>query len=206
MYTVGLTGGIGSGKSAAAEVFKKQGICVVNADEIARIVVEPGTSALKKIAGHFGEHVIQEDGRLDRRALRELVFDDQDELKWLENLLHPLINREIKSRLEAASSSYSILESPLLIETGQYKMVDRVLVIDAPKELQLKRASQRDDNDQAQIRAIMASQSGRHERLEKADDIITNDKDLESLRKSVMSLHANYLKLAENQITDHDSN
>ena len=201
MFLVGLTGGIGSGKSAAAEVFLSLGITVVNADEVARIVVEPETLALKEIRQHFGTVVIQKDGNLNRQKLRELVFNDSAELKWLEALLHPLINKYIQNHLRTASSPYAILESPILIESKQYKMVDRVLVIDATEEQQLKRAMQRDTNSQSQIQAIMAKQLNRKDRLENADDIILNDSNLEHLRKKIVSLHKLYLNLAGKHIS-----
>jgi dephospho-CoA kinase len=196
MYTVGLTGGIGSGKSAAAQIFKDLGITVVDADKVSRLVVKPESLALNEIRQHFGETIIKDDGTLNRSALRKIVFGNQRELNWLESLLHPAINKLIKTQLASATSEYSILESPILIESKQHKMVDRILVIDVSQELQLERASQRDASSREQIKAIMANQLSREERLAKADDVIVNDSDLASLKQSIMALHSNYLKLA----------
>ena len=196
MYIVGLTGGIGSGKSVAGKIFNDLGVKVINADDVSRMVVKPKSLALNEIRQHFGEAIIKEDGSLDRSALRKVVFGNQRALNWLENLLHPLIGQVIKTQLASATSEYSILESPILIESNQYKMVDRILVIDVSHEQQLDRASQRDDSSREQIKAIMASQLSREERLAKADDVIVNDSDLTSLKQSIIALHSNYLKLA----------
>lgn len=195
-YIVGLTGGIGSGKSAAAERFRALGITVVDADVCARIVVEPNKPALKTIAEHFGSEIIQADGTLDRAALRQKIFADAAERKWLEALLHPLIFEEMWSQLQAAQSPYAILESPLLIEAGQMAICQRVLVIDATEETQLVRATVRDKNSVEQVRAIMATQATREQRLAKADNVIGNDGDLASLHQAVDKLHQHYLSLA----------
>ncbi|SDZ92494.1 dephospho-CoA kinase [Microbulbifer marinus] len=197
MFTIGLTGGIGSGKSAAADCFRALGIHVVDADWAARVVVQPGQPALAKIAEHFGADVLLGNGELDRARLRGLVFDNADERNWLEALLHPLIREEILRALAASQSAYAILESPLLIESGQYKLVDRVCVIDVPEALQIERAGARDRNDPEQIRKIMAAQLPRAERLQRADDVLDNSGDLSSLEAQVASLHQKYLQLAE---------
>ena len=197
MYVVGLTGGIGSGKSAAANCFRTLGIDVVDADWAARVVVQPGKPALEQIATHFGASVLLDNGELDRAHLRSLVFNNTRAREWLEALLHPLIRREIIEALEASTSPYAILESPLLIESGQYKLVQRVCVVDLPEELQIERASARDTNDPEQIRKIMAAQLSRNERLERADDLLDNSGDLNSLRRQVQSLHQRYQQLAE---------
>lgn len=195
-YIVGLTGGIGSGKSAAAERFRALGITVVDADVCARIVVEPGKPALQAIAEHFGSAILQADGSLDRAALRQKIFADAAERQWLEALLHPLIFEEMWSQLQAAQSSYAILESPLLIEAGQRAICQRVLVIDAAEETQLARATVRDKNSVEQVRAIMATQATREQRLAKADDVIGNDGDLAHLHAQVDTLHQQYVALA----------
>lgn len=195
-YIVGLTGGIGSGKSAAAERFRALGIQVVDADVCARIVVEPGKPALQAIAEHFGSAILQADGSLDRAALRQKIFADAAERQWLEALLHPLIFEEMWSQLQAAQSSYAILESPLLIEAGQRAICQRVLVIDAAEETQLARATVRDKNSVEQVRAIMATQATREQRLAKADDVIGNDGDLAHLHAQVDTLHQQYVALA----------
>lgn len=195
-YIVGLTGGIGSGKSAAAERFRALGITVVDADVCARIVVEPNKPALKTIAEHFGSEIIQADGTLDRAALRQKIFADEAERKWLEALLHPLIFEEMWSQLQSAPSPYAILESPLLIEAGQLAICQRVLVVDAAEETQLARTTARDNNSVAQVKAIMAAQATRQQRNAKADDIVSNDGDLASLHQAIDKLHQHYLSLA----------
>lgn len=194
-WILGLTGGIGSGKSAAAAHFAQLGIDLVNADQAARWVVEPGRPALARIAEHFGADILLADGGLDRAALRARIFQDAGERRWLEQLLHPLIRQEIVEVLARATSPYAILESPLLIESGQYRLCRRVLVIDVPEAVQISRTVSRDGNDEAQVRAIMAAQAPRDERLAKADDVIVNDRDLAWLRQEVERLHHFYLTL-----------
>ena len=195
-FVVGLTGGIGSGKSAVSERFEKLGIRVVDADLASRAVVEPGRPALKAIEAHFGPEVINPDGTLNRAALRKRVFDDEAERRWLEALTHPLINDYIAEELARADSPYVILAHPLLVETGQTGICQRVLVVDVPEELQVKRTMARDDNPESQVRAIMAAQASREERLAAADDVIVNDRDLAHLDEEVARLHHHYLKLA----------
>ncbi|WP_226662648.1 dephospho-CoA kinase [Microbulbifer aggregans] len=201
MFIVGLTGGIGSGKSAAANRFRHHGVNVVDADQAARFVVEPGQPALAHIASHFGSHVIQPDGLLDRAALRQRVFDNPEERQWLEQLLHPLIRQEIVQALAASAQThtapYAILESPLLIESGQSELVQRVCVVDIPEILQLERASARDGNSPEQIRKIMDAQISRAERCAKADDILDNGGSLAALERQVDDLHQRYLQLAQ---------
>jgi dephospho-CoA kinase len=196
MFVVGLTGGIGSGKSAVANCFRQLGITVVNADEASRRVVEPGSPALAAIARHFGDEILQGDGSLDRAALRARIFADAAAKQWLEALLHPLIAEWIAQRLAEAQSSYAILESPLLLETSQHQRVKRVLVVDVPEETQIARATARDANSETQIRAIIASQLPREERLARADDVLDNSGDLASLPAKVASLHQRYLAMA----------
>ena len=198
-WILGLTGGIGSGKSAAAAHFVQLGIDLVNADQAARWVVEPGRPALAQIAEHFGADILQADGSLDRAALRARIFQDAGERRWLERLLHPLIRQEIIEVLARAASPYAILESPLLIESGQSQLCQRVLVIDVPEAVQISRTVSRDGNDEAQVRAIMAAQASRSERLAKADDVIVNDRDLAWLQQEVERLHRFYLTLRGGQ-------
>ncbi|GJM12395.1 MAG: dephospho-CoA kinase [Pseudohongiella sp.] len=195
-FVVGLTGGIGSGKSAAARIFRESGVEVIDADALAREVVEPGRPALADIASHFGSEVIAEDGNLDRAALRTIVFSDPDQRLWLEDLLHPLIAELLENRLQAVNSPYAILESPLLLETEQHKLADRVLVIDATEETQLARAMQRDGSNEEVIRSIIASQISRSDRSQRADDLVLNEGSLEELRLSIMALHRNYLEMS----------
>lgn len=198
-WILGLTGGIGSGKSAAAAHFIQLGIDLVNADQAARWVVEPGRPALAQIAEHFGADILQADGSLDRAALRARIFQEAGERRWLERLLHPLIRQEIIEVLARATSPYAILESPLLIESGQSQLCQRVLVIDVPEAVQISRTVSRDGNDEAQVRAIMAAQASREERLAKADDVIVNDRDLAWLQQEVERLHRFYLTLRGGQ-------
>jgi len=197
MLVVGLTGGIGSGKTAASEHFKSLGITIVDADEVSRQVVEPGTPALSQIAEHFGERVLDDDQSLDRRALRDIIFNQPDEKKWLEQLLHPLIGMETFRQLQASQSAYTIFVSPLLIEIGQDKMTQRILVVDAPESEQVSRTIKRDDTDAESVKSIMQSQASRALRLEKADDVLLNDGSLESLKEKVEALHKTYLELAQ---------
>ena len=196
MLVVGITGGIGSGKSAVSDRFAERGIDVVDADLASRAVVEPGRPALEAIRAHFGDAVISEDGTLDRAALRHKVFADPDERRWLEALLHPLIAEEIRSGIGAARSPYAILVSPLLFESGQVNMVSRVLVVDVPESLQISRTAVRDGNSEEQVRAIMAAQTDRQTRLARADDVIVNDGSLDDLDRQVDALHQRYLDLA----------
>ena len=197
MFIIGLTGGIGSGKTAVSDRFAKLGITVVDADIAARVVVEPGRPALAKIAEHFGAAAITANGELDRAKLRELVFNNEAERKWLEGLLHPLIGDEIVAQIQAATSPYAMLVSPLLIETSQRQLAHRVLVVDVPVEVQIARTMARDDNDEAQVRAIIASQASREQRLAAADDVISNNEGLEFLDEQVQVLHRKYIALAE---------
>lgn len=196
MLVVGVTGGIGSGKTAATDRFQALGIKVVDADLASRVVVEPGRPALQAIAEHFGPDVISADGSLNRRALREIVFAHPDERKWLERLTHPLIAQEILQQIQSSTSPYTILASPLLLESGQSRMAQRVLVIDVPEEVQIARTTSRDNTDVAGVKAIIAAQMKREDRVAKADDVIVNDKSLQSLHDAVDRLHQQYLQLA----------
>jgi len=198
-WILGLTGGIGSGKSAAAQCFVDLGIHLVDADNAARWVVEPGRPALSQIAQHFGAGVLQADGTLDRAALRELIFKDPQQRVWLEGLLHPLIREEIKQYLARAQSPYAILVSPLLLETSQHQMVQRILVIDVPEAVQIERTVLRDKTNEAQVRAILKAQASREERLRRADDVIVNDRDPTWLKSEVERLHHFYLTLRGGQ-------
>ncbi|WP_043308892.1 dephospho-CoA kinase [Pseudomonas sp. ML96] len=194
-WILGLAGGIGSGKSAAAQHFIDLGVHLVDADHAARWVVEPGRPALAKIAERFGDQILMTDGSLNRAALRQQVFQDEAQRRWLEGLLHPLIFQEINQHLARAESPYSILVSPLLIESGQHKMTQRVLVVDAPEQLQLERSMSRDGASEEQIRAILKAQSSRDERLRHANDVLVNDRDLAWLHSEVERLHHFYLTL-----------
>ena len=198
-WILGLTGGIGSGKSAAAEHFAALGVHVVDADDAARWVVEPGRPALDRIVQHFGDGVLQADKQLNRGALRSLIFSDPQQRRWLEALLHPLIREEIAHSLAQAQSPYAILVSPLLIESGQHATTQRVLVIDAPQALQIQRTLRRDNTSEAQVQAILNAQASREERLRHADDVLVNDTDLKTLKTEVERLHHFYLTLCGGQ-------
>lgn len=194
-WILGLTGGIGSGKSAAAEHFGSLGIHTVDADHAARWVVEPGQPALEQIALHFGGDILLDDGRLNRPGLRARIFAIPEERRWLESLLHPLIRQEIIRALNEATSPYAVLVSPLLIESGQTQLTQRVLVVDVPEVLQLERAMRRDQADETQIKAILQAQMKRDERLKHADDVLINDGTLAQLHEHVERLHHFYLTL-----------
>jgi dephospho-CoA kinase len=194
---IGLTGGIGSGKSEASKRFAERGALVVDADIVAREVVEPGKPALMQIAGHFGTDIFDATGSLQRGKLREIIFSNPTEKQWLESLLHPFINAEIRRQLAGTTSPYSILASPLLLETRQFELVDRILVIDASEQQQLERASNRDKNNEDQIKAIMQTQLSRQERCARATDIIQNHGSIDELDVQVEKLHQLYLELAQ---------
>ena len=197
MFVIGLTGGIGSGKSAASAHFESLGIVCVDADQVSRQVVAPGTPALAAIAERHGPDILLADGNLDRAALREIIFSSAEEKQWLEGLLHPLIAEETGRQLAAAQSPYVLFVSPLLIESGQIAWCQRLLVIDVPETLQISRTMARDSNERDQVERIIASQASRQQRLDAADDVICNDKDLQALQSGVETLHQHYLEMAK---------
>lgn len=196
MLIVGLTGGIGSGKSTAAQFFENNGIEIIDADIISREIVAPESPALIKIKKHFGDELINEQGMLERGKLRKLIFQNSDEKDWLEKLLHPLINQSINTKINSSATEYCILVSPLLLETDQYKLVDRVLVVDVSVETQLQRTISRDNSDESTIRSIIASQISRKERLERADDVLNNELNIGILERETQGLHLQYLATA----------
>ena len=195
MLIVGLTGGIGSGKSTVSRYFSELGVPVVDADVIAREVVEPGQPALADVAAAFGPEVIDDHGRLRRDRLRKMIFPDPARRRRLEGILHPRIRAAMGQRLAQFDAPYCIVSIPLLVEAGQRDMVHRVLVVDAPEALQFARIRRRDGADDAQIAAIISSQAGRETRLAAADDVIVNDGDLDKLREEVSRLHQYYTEL-----------
>ncbi|HEX4869935.1 MAG TPA: dephospho-CoA kinase [Moraxellaceae bacterium] len=199
MLVIGLTGGIGSGKTLATDHFARLGVTIVDADIAARTVVAPGTPALADIAATFGADMIQPDGSLDRAALRRVVFADPEQRKRLEAITHPRIAEEIRRQLAASTSPYTILVSPLLFESGQSRFAQRVLLIDAHESLQRHRAATRDKVSEKQIEAIMAAQMSREERRRRADDVILNEGHIEHLHAMVENLHQRYLELARGQ-------
>ncbi len=193
-FVIGITGGIGSGKTAVTDRFQARGITIADADVASREVVQPGMPALEAIAEHFGPEVIQADGTMDRAAIRKIVFAEPDERKWLESVTVPAIMNNLREVLNRSTSPYSLLM--LSSGTGQSPLVQRSLVVDAPPELQISRVMARDANDEEQVRAIMAAQPSRETRLEYADDVIINDGSFERLDEVVQGLHEKYLTMA----------
>ena len=196
MYIVGLTGGIGSGKTTVSQFFLNNNIEVINTDTLAREVVQPGTLALAKIEEKFGAEMLTENKTLNRPRMRNIVFKDDNQKAWLENLLHPLIRDAISRSIAHAKSDYVVLESPLLLETDQHKLVDRILVVDVSSKTQLERTLSRDGGSEDTIKSIIDSQLTRSERLNLADDIVDNERDIQSVRSELESIHKNYLVLA----------
>ena len=191
---IGLTGGIGSGKSAAAEEFARLGATVVDTDAIAHDLTGPGGLAIRRVEAVFGKDAIDASGAMDRNKMRERVFADPAARKALEALLHPMIREESDRRIAAAQGPYIVHVVPLLVESGDYrKRVHRLLVVDCPEDLQIKRVRSRSALDETQVRAIMASQASRADRLAAADDILDNSGSLDALRKQVAALHHQYL-------------
>ena len=186
---IGLTGGIGSGKTAVSETFEKLGITVVDADLASRVVVEKGKPCLEEIAKHFGNDILNENDELNRAKLREIIFNSDSEKLWLESLLHPAIAEQIKDELNASKSPYTILVSPLLLETNQRDFCDKVLVFDVPIEIQMERTTKRDGVSKDQVKSIIKSQINRDERLQLADEIILNEGSIEDLEMIVRELH-----------------
>ena len=200
MLRVGLTGGIGSGKSTVANYFFELGVPIIDADEIARKITTSRQVSFKKIAAHFGKEVLNGKNCLNRSRLRRLIFKSQKERQWLENLLHPLIISKIQKKLEEINSPYCILVIPLLAEISHLiNFLDQILVVDISVSLQIQRTKIRDRLSDEQIKLILESQSSREERLALADDVIVNDKTLSTLWGAVLQLHSQYLKLAEKE-------
>lgn len=190
---IGLTGGIGSGKTAVSDTFKSLGIDIVDADVSSRRVVEKGQPALDALQAHFGDNVLDSGNNLDRAKLREIIFNNSEERVWVEKLLHPKIAEHIKDQLESSESPYCILVSPLLLETEQKSYCSFVLVVDVPEESQIARTAKRDGVSEEQVKNIISAQIDRKKRLEQADEIIINDGSMEDLKEKVMVLHAKYL-------------
>ena len=197
MLRIGLTGGIGSGKTAASDHFARLGAEVIDTDLLSRALVEPGQPALAEIAAAFGTQVLAEDGRLDRKSLREIVFADATARKRLEAILHPRIRDAMLARADRSGAPYVVFVIPLLIETGQQALVDRVLLIDVPEELQRDRVATRDGLDAAQIDDILQAQTDRETRQAYADDVICNDSDIKNLHAAIEKLHRKYLDQVE---------
>ncbi|MGB6356780.1 MAG: dephospho-CoA kinase, partial [Steroidobacteraceae bacterium] len=196
---IGLTGGIASGKSTVAQRFIDLGVPVIDADAAARAVVAPNTPGLARVTERFGPKVLAEDGKLDRRALRDLIFSDPGSRRDLEGILHPLIRADMEGSVDRAVGPYVVMAIPLLIETGPSERVDRILVVDVDEALQLRRLMERDGCTTEQARAILASQAARSARLAAADDVLMNAGTVTDLRQAVDRLHERYLRLADAQ-------
>ena len=198
-FRVGLTGGIASGKSTAAKFFGALGVPILDSDQIARDVVEPGQPPLERLVERFGPKILTTDGHLDRPALRDIVFSDPKARADLEALTHPAIGAAMEARSAAAGGPYQILVIPLLVEKNLAAHVDRVLVVDCDEELQVRRLRDRDGSTPQQVQAILKAQASRAARLKAADDVIHNDSDMSAVRDQVAALHARYLELAARQ-------
>ena len=198
MLRVGITGGIGSGKTALTDWLAAQGLVIVDAALAARVVVEPGQPALAEIAEHFGSGYLQADGQLDRAALRKLVFGDEAKRKTLETITHPRIREEIARQMNSADSPYVVLSSPLLLESGQSEMVEVRVVVDVPESVQIERTMVRDQNDRNLVEQIMSAQLDRRTRIDRADIVIDNHGTLDALHARASILHETLLARAMN--------
>ena len=194
---IGLTGGIGSGKSAAANFFHSEGVTVLDADQLAREVIEQNTPGFQSIVNYFGSDIIGEDGSIDRAKLRQEIFDDKEKKKAIESIIHPLVRDLMAERIAASTSPYSIIMVPLIFETNSMSAYNRILVIDCDTKLQLKRATLRDNNSSEQIQKILDSQCSRTERLSIANDVIPNNDTLENLKTRSLAMHKFYLGLCK---------
>ncbi|MBI4694611.1 MAG: dephospho-CoA kinase [Gammaproteobacteria bacterium] len=195
-YVIGVTGGIGSGKSTVAREFERRGVPVLDADVAAREVVEPGSDGLAALVAEFGTSILGADGALDRGQLRRMVFGDAPRLKRLEEILHPRIRQRLEARLGEIVEPYCLLCIPLLVEKKGYAWIDRVLVVDCPVETQIERVMKRDNLTAAEVAAIMNTQASREARLQRADDVVSNTGEVSRLADRVDELHRRYLDLA----------
>lgn len=197
MLKIGLTGGIGSGKSTIADLFAQHGVPVLDMDVLAREVVMPGQPALREIKNLFGEDICTADDELKRSKLRRIIFTDSEKRQQLEAIVHPRIRERLARQLDALSAPYCLIVIPLLFETGRQDSLDRILVVDSPVDRQISRTMQRDNISEEQARQIMATQVDRQTRLSQADDIISNAGDIRQLSSQVAQLHRQYLALAQ---------
>lgn len=196
-FVIGLTGGIGSGKTTVSDLFAELGVDIIDADLVAREVVAIGTPALAEISNKFGQDFLLADGSLNRSKLREQVFKHPEDKQWLNSLLHPLIRQQMSQQISAAKSSYALLVAPLLIENDLVRQVDKVLVVDVSESKQIERTTARDNNTAEQVQRIIASQVSREQRLASADYVIDNDQSsLAQLKIQVRNLHQEFLQLA----------
>ena len=196
MFTIGLTGGIGSGKSTVANMFRDLGVPVYDTDAIARQLVDPGQPALNEIIDSFGNQILLADGSLDRQKLKQLVFNDEQARLKLESILHPRIKEELLQKINSGKTAYCVAVIPLMLEKNWQSLVDRIVVVDVSEETQVQRASHRDQIPEAMVRKIMESQIDRKSRLAKADDIIDNNGESQSVQARVNTLHKKYLAMA----------
>lgn len=195
MVVIGLTGGIGSGKSTVARQFGSFGVHWVDADDVAREVVEPGTPALAAIADHFEQGILTDDGALNRASLRQIVFEQPEQREWLEGLLHPIIREELVRQLHPGDYTlpYVLLVSPLLLETDQHQLVEQAIVVDVPVEVQIERTMARDTNSREQVERIISAQMSREQRLAQADAVIDNSQPSNRVLAEVRALHEAFM-------------
>jgi len=198
---IGMTGGIGCGKSMAAQYFEQLGVPVIDTDKISHALVKPGEVAYTKIAEYFGPRVLTADGALDRALLRNIVFTEPALRQWLEQLLHPLIWHKVAENIQHLTDVYCIIVVPLLLETGLHTDVDRILVVDVPELLQIQRTCARDQSSPELVKKIMAAQISRDARLSQADDVLNNSQGLEELRRQISELHTFYTTIFQRQPT-----
>lgn len=196
MLVIGLTGGIGSGKSTVAKLFSERGIPIIDADIVAREVTQPNKPAFKEIALHFGDEILH-NGSLDRGKLRKIIFENAKQRRWLEELLHPIIRKEMEQEIKSFNTPYCIAVIPLLLEVEFYFFINRILVVDTSPELQIKRIMSRDKTSKSEVETILKTQATREARIAKAHDLIINDGKLEDLAQQVAKLHEKYLELAK---------
>ena len=197
IYCVGLTGNIASGKTSAAEIFARLGVDVINSDSVSRELTAHHQSSYKKIVTHFGSGVLLKDGQLNRKRLREIIFSNAEERKWLEDLLHPLIRERIIEEINLSTKPYCIIEIPLIIDKKFYPYLNKILLMSAPKEVQIARVITRDHCSRKQALAVLSAQSKIGTRIENADDILTNDSGFTQLQHAVEHLHHQYLQEAQ---------
>lgn len=196
MLVIGLTGGIASGKTTVSNLFRKLGISIIDADVIARSLMQPGTAVFARVVEQFGSTIVTEDGTLDRKKLADMVFRDADKRRALEAIVHPPVRAEIEQQVAQAQGPYCIAAIPLLLEVNMTDLVDRILVIDVPEQVQITRLCERDGIDPEQARQILAAQVSRSQRLAQATEVIENQDDLSALERSVQDLHRHYCQLA----------
>ncbi len=204
VFSVGLTGGIASGKSTIANMFVRLGATLIDTDVIARQVVSPESDGLREVIDHFGASVLRDDGRLDRRELRKIVFADVGQRRALESILHPLIREETLGQMRRNDGTYQVVAVPLLTESPLKHSVDRILVVDCSKDVQLERLMRRDTESVSLALRMIEAQATREERLEIADDVLVNNTDLADAERQAIKLHKRYLTLAEQKLAAND--